>query len=169
MCLFVYVICVLPQIISVLLCCTWAFVLCLSTRASRGRPQALPASPAFDGRGQLSFFFLLALTEFPLASHLLCCLFLILKPGVLLLVCCGYDPNSSFTREHEGRRRWEWVGRSRQEKQAQECETQESVVLWNWVLPYSALGTVSGVERSWGTLKADSYWTFCWGIYNLSK
>lgn len=65
----------------------------------KGGHQALRMSPAFAGRGQLSPFFLLALTHGSWASGLPCCLFLVLRPGDLLLVCCSLTPSTLLSLE----------------------------------------------------------------------
>ena len=65
----------------------------------KGGHQALRVSPAFAGRGQLSLFFLLVLTQVSLASDLPCCLFLVLRPDDLLLVCCSLTPSTALSLE----------------------------------------------------------------------
>ena len=115
-CVSVYLIPVLPQIIAFFchtLHCRHVFYVC-PLELLQGRPQALPASPAFAGRGQLSCCFLLALTQFPwlliffvacsLFSNLMSCYWfvVVLTPSTLLsLESVGGD---------RGKRKWGWAG-----------------------------------------------------------
>lgn len=150
------------------------FVLCLSTRASRGQtPGFTRVSSVWRERPAQLLLPSGSDSGFPgFSSSLLPIPYS--QPGVLLLVCCSLTPSTLLSlgsmRGDRGKRKWDWVGEGLGRK--------ASTGVWN-SRKRGALRSGASLQCSrdceWGVrerlrdLKADSCWTFCWGIYSLSS